>query len=136
MQKAHSRVLLYWVPVVTYCGFIFFLSSKPSPESIPQFFGVDKLLHIGAYGLLGILFYRAYGVTSAGKNVTLLIIFSILSAGLYGISDEIHQSFNPSRNPSIPDVIADFLGASLGVWFYHYIAIRFPVLSANHRLTR
>ena len=136
MQKTLSRVLLYGFPVGAYCSFIFFLSSRPSPESIPQFFGVDKLLHIGAYGLLGILFFRAYGITSAGKSTTLLIIFSILSAGLYGISDEIHQSFNPARNPSIADVIADFLGAGLGVWFYHYIALRFPALSANHRLTR
>ncbi|MCF8068015.1 MAG: VanZ family protein [Desulfobacterales bacterium] len=136
MQKILSRILLYWFPLAAYCGLIFFMSSRPAPEQIPQFFCVDKLIHMGEYGLLSMLFYRAYGTTTLYKKTIRLVILSILSAGLYGISDEFHQAFNPTRHPSIADIIADFSGACLGVWLYHYIALYFPVLTGNHRLTR
>jgi VanZ family protein len=44
---------------------------------------------------------------------------SIISASLYGVSDEIHQSFVPYRHGSFTDVIADILGAVCGVYLYH-----------------
>jgi len=37
---------------------------------------------------------------------------------LYGISDEIHQYFVPFRYSSVMDVVADGLGASLGISIY------------------
>jgi len=43
----------------------------------------------------------------------------LISASLYGISDEIHQSFVPERDGSLLDVVADVLGAVCGVYVYH-----------------
>jgi VanZ family protein len=37
-----------------------------------------------------------------------------LAAVLYGLSDEVHQSFIPGRDASVGDVVADALGALLG----------------------
>jgi len=48
-----------------------------------------------------------------------LILLSVVSASFYGISDEIHQYYVPSRNADILDVIADILGALCGVYLYH-----------------
>jgi VanZ family protein len=49
---------------------------------------------------------------------------SVLSAGLYGISDEIHQYFVPGRSADVMDVAADFVGAAWGVLLYMCFIIR------------
>ena len=107
--------LFYWLPVVIYCLAIFIQSSFPSSEKISQFPHVDKLLHMGGYGLLGILFFRAYKTTSLGSNMGRVVLLSILSASLYGVSDEIHQYFVPSRTADIIDALAGTAGSVLGV---------------------
>ena len=55
-----KKFLIHWLPLIIYCLLIYIQSSQPSPEHIPDIRFLDKLLHVGAYGLLGILFFRAY----------------------------------------------------------------------------
>ena len=110
---------LYWLPLILYCLMIYIQSAHPSPEQIPSFAFVDKILHFAAYGIMGILFYRAYQTLRIRDNVRMLMLLSAVSASLYGISDEIHQSFVPFREAAVSDVIADILGAVCGVWLYH-----------------
>jgi len=45
-----------------------------------------------------------------------LAAFAIVQ--LYGILDEIHQIWIPDRSCYLGDVVADGLGAALGVWLY------------------
>ena len=104
----------YWVPVILFCTLIFVQSSHPVPESLPRFPYVDKLLHVGAYALLSILFFRAYRTTPLGNRISAAMALSILSAGLYGISDELHQYFVPFRSADVLDALADFVGSALG----------------------
>lgn len=84
----------------------------------------DKLLHFLAYAVLGILFYRAYDTLSLDDNHKLLMFYSIVSAALYGISDEIHQYFVPSRHADVVDVIANTLGSIFGVCLYYRWKVR------------
>ena len=79
---------------------------------------MDKMLHIAAYAVLAILFYRAYQTLPIRHNLRLLVLLSIFSASLYGISDEIHQYFVPFREADIFDGIADTIGAVIGVLVY------------------
>ena len=109
----------YWLPLIAYCGFIYIQSSYPSPQRLPSFEFSDKLLHFAAYAVMGVLFYRAYQTLPFKTNIQLLVLFSMSSASLYGVSDEIHQSFVPYRDGSFWDVIADVLGAVCGVYVYH-----------------
>ena len=109
----------YWLPLIAYCVFIYIQSSYPSPESLPSFEFSDKLFHFGAYAVLGVLFYRAYRTLPIKHNFELIVQLSMISASLYGVSDEIHQSFVPYRDGSFSDVIADVLGAVCGVYLYH-----------------
>ena len=116
---------IYWLPLIGYCVFIYIQSSYPSPERLPSFEYSDKLLHFGAYAVMGILFYRAYQTLSFRNNIQLLVLLSMISASLYGISDEIHQSFVPERQGSFSDVMADILGGICGVYVYNrWIAAR------------
>ncbi len=104
-----------WLPLIAYCVFIYIQSSYPSPEALPSFEFSDKLMHFGAYAVMGVLFYRAYQTLPFKTIIQLIVLFSMISASLYGVSDEIHQSFVPYRDGSFGDVIADVLGAVCGV---------------------
>jgi VanZ family protein len=105
---------LYWLPVVLYCLLIFIQSSYPATQSFPSFPHMDKLAHAGAYALLGFFFFRAFRTTGVGKKAVWLVILSALASSLYGISDEIHQYFVPSRTADILDMAANTAGSVIG----------------------
>ena len=121
MHTKSKLFLLYWFPLILYCLLIFIQSANPTPEQIPSFRFVDKLLHFAAYAIMGVLFYRAYQTLKFKDNLRMLMLLSALSATLYGISDEIHQAFVPFREAEIADVIADALGAISGVYLYQLL---------------
>ncbi len=115
-------IFLGWIPVFVYCALIFSFSSQSFPNRhFPSFlFGLsDKLAHGVEFGILGILFYRAFQqMTQAIKSVWLAIFCTVL----FGISDEIHQGFVPHRQPDLLDVLADTVGAMIFVFtwaFFH-----------------
>jgi VanZ family protein len=118
MQTRIKNFIFYWLPLALYCLLIFFQSSKPSFEHLPHIPYFDKFLHFVGYALLGILFFRAFRTMRLKQSRQLLILFSILCATLYGISDEIHQYFVPFREASFLDVIANTLGSVFGVYIY------------------
>ena len=113
----------YWLPLILYCLFIYIQSANPSPDQIPSIPFVDKVFHFAAYGIMGILFYRAYQTLRIKDNLQMLMLFSVVSASLYGISDEIHQSFVPFRDAEVGDVIADIIGAFSGVYLYRAFVV-------------
>jgi VanZ family protein len=79
----------------------------------------DKVLHMLAYGLLAILFYRASRLTWPGRlSPMLLLVISVLFATFYGATDEFHQSFVAARTADVLDGLADFVGSLLGTWGY------------------
>jgi VanZ family protein len=111
--------LRYWLPLIAYCLFIFLQSSSESPVELPTIEHVDKVLHAGAYALLGVLFYRAYRSRWPGASGWTMANASLLSAAFYGMTDEIHQYFVPGRSADPWDWLADTIGAMLGVVAYH-----------------
>ena len=115
----------YWFPLIAYCIVIFLQSSFPSIESVPELPYIDKLLHFFAYAVLGALFLRAYKTLRIRNRLNLLIMLSILSSSLYGISDELHQYFVPLRSAEWMDIFADILGSVFGVFIYQYITAKF-----------
>ena len=123
MTTKLKNFLYYWLPVILYCLAIYIQSDLPSPEQIPSFEFSDKILHFFAYAVMGVLFYRAYQTLRIKDNLGMLTLLSMLSASLYGISDEIHQYFVPLRDADIMDVIANSLGAFCGVTLYHLWAL-------------
>ena len=119
-----KHLLTRWLPLIAFCIFIYVQSSHPSPEDLPSFRFMDKMLHVAAYAVLAILFYRAYQTLQIRHNPRLLMWLSILSASLYGISDEIHQYFVPFRDADIFDGIANIIGAFIGVLVYQTWVVR------------
>lgn len=134
LKKHH--ILAYWLPLVAYCAVIFIQSSRPAPVELSGWYAGDKLLHLAGYAVLGALCVRALGTLRLRQNIRLLMVVSILFSFLYGISDEIHQYFVPSRQADMLDALFDGLGGALGVFFYLFLekrllqsAIRIPGLT-------
>ena len=109
-----SNFFFYWLPILLYCLLIFIQSSFPASEHVPEFDFSDKLLHVGAYAVLGFLLYRAFSAMDKGATTVRLIAMSIFLTALYGASDEIHQYFVPSRSAEFLDFAADAIGGILG----------------------
>ena len=123
MPSRLKNFTLYWLPLIVYCLAIYIQSDLPSPEQIPSFEFSDKILHFLAYAVMGVLFYRAYQTLRIKDNLRMLTLLSMLSASLYGISDEIHQSFVAFREAEVADVIADVIGAFSGVCLYQLLVV-------------
>ncbi len=110
--------LYYRLPLVGFCVFLFWQSSFPSLSSAPLFPHDDKLMHMGAYAFLAFLAGRNLHREKPLFSRTKLRMLTILFASLYGLSDEIHQGFVPSRTASAGDFAADILGSCMGAWLY------------------
>lgn len=106
--------LVYWLPVLAYCVFIFVQSGGASPLRMHLFPHQDKVAHFLGYGLLGALFARAFRGTRPETRRRTLWLLGTLCAGLYGLTDEIHQSFVSVRSGDPLDFLADLAGSAVG----------------------
>jgi len=104
-----KKVFQNWGPVLIYFILIFIGSSIPVQVKP----GVDKVLHILEYGLMG--FFAARGVLLTWDLPRVWgCVLGTLMAGMLGVLDEIHQYYVPGRTSSAYDAMADFTGAFLG----------------------
>ena len=106
-SAAATRLRRWGAPLLP-AAVIFLLSHRPGSDypsvDLP---GLDKVVHVALYTPLG---YTLHLATGGLMGRTLLL------GGLYGLSDEWHQSFVPSRESSAGDVAADLVGVGLGAW--------------------
>lgn len=109
----------YWLPLYLYAGLIFYVSgiSKPPVPEIEIPF-LDKFLHISEYAVFGLLAARAFKNSPKEIFFKNFKIAAVLTSVLYGISDEVHQLFISERSFSVFDMLADGIGATLGVFVY------------------
>ena len=108
-----------WLPVVGYCVLLFVQSSFASPKLVPTFSGMDKLLHFGAYGVLGMLFMWAFTRSVPRLGAGRILFYSILLTAAYGLSDEAHQHFVVVRTADMMDALADAIGGGCGAFLYY-----------------
>ncbi|MCJ7830289.1 MAG: VanZ family protein [Desulfobacterales bacterium] len=106
-----------WLPVTAYCLLIYWQSSHVTLKAVSDAYHIDKGIHLVAYAVLGILFYRALACGRKDRPGACMLL-SILLASLYGVSDEIHQYFVPFRHADLLDLLADGVGSGLGVIVY------------------
>jgi hypothetical protein len=98
-----------WLPVILWCGIIYWLSGIPNLKTS---FGVGDLIlrkcaHMVEYGILYLLARRAFANTTTLQPSIAGFVFAVF----YAATDEFHQYFVPTRGPSVRDVIIDSIGA-------------------------
>lgn len=142
MERAAQRgangalVGRYWLPVAAYAGLIFFLSSQAYPEAyLPSFLEElgDKLLHGIEYAVLGVLCYRAFRYAAGPRAARAALALAIISSGLYGATDELHQAFVPLREADPWDLVMDVAGAAAGaaIWSRYVEPMPEPVATTR-----
>lgn len=115
---------LCWALALAYMGIVFWLSHQPSIPVPPLFANQDKVFHFLEYLGLGFLFASC---TVPATSLRARFWLAFVLASVYGVSDELHQSFVPGRDSSIADWLADTAGGWAGAWLF---------LKAESRLRR
>ncbi len=103
--------LLRWLPALIWMGIIFYWSSQPvlPIDNLPNAELAHWLSHAGAYSILAVLL--AFGTGLSRRRLWLAFVL----ATLYGIGDEIHQSFTPGRSGGVRDVVIDAVSAGIAL---------------------
>ncbi|MFI3218673.1 MAG: VanZ family protein [Methylococcales bacterium] len=109
--------VLDFLGLLFYCALIYWLSDQETLPTPDLFENQDKLIHFGAYFVMGLLAWRSF--KHLISTPIILALVSIVFCSLYGASDEWHQSFVVGRVSDIVDWLADTSGAIAGVFFLH-----------------
>jgi VanZ family protein len=112
------HAVLSWSLLTAYCLLIFVQSSFPSPGMGPDLPGQDKLIHLAAYAVMGVLACRAFATLPCLQGAVVLFMAAFIFALVFGLSDEWHQSFVPGRMAEGWDFLADAAGALIGAGTY------------------
>lgn len=104
---------------------IFILSGRESVQVAENFwynFLFFKTLHVIEYSILFTLYLRPINRTYTRKNGVNIYAVAFLLTLFYAITDEIHQTFVPTREGRARDVIIDAFGGLLSwITIVHYI---------------
>lgn len=119
----YPRWLVVWGPAAAWAGVLFLLSELRGAPLQPSFPVNDKVVHLALYSVLGACLWWATLVSRQprwkGSGVP---YFVAIAAGLlYGVFDELHQAFVPTRTPSVGDWAADAVGVVVGFAVASYL---------------
>jgi VanZ family protein len=116
------KYIRLWGPVVVWMAVIFFFSSRQKVEVSPDNtinFIFFKTLHVLEYACLYVLNFRAMKYSRPSDKPIRWFIAAFCLTFLYAESDEIHQTFTPTREGRFRDVIIDAVGAGIA-WITIY----------------
>ncbi len=118
-------LFLRWVPSIVWMAVIFYLSSRTGSDLQGMFPFLDSFNfgHLIAYFILSLLFYWALQTKTGRRKLDVRLIAVGLSL-LYGLTDEWHQSFVPSRSPDPIDILNDVIGASAAMLVVTWYSLR------------
>lgn len=109
-----------WLPAAVWAGVILAATSVPNVPAPPAA-GSDKLVHLAAYAILGVLALRAAAVNAAPPRTLALTLAAV---AIFAAVDEWHQGFIPNRFADPADWVADVAGATLGIASFAALKLR------------
>ncbi|PLT35847.1 VanZ family protein [Bacillus sp. V5-8f] len=123
-MKKLLRIIIIVLPFL-YMAAVWIMSSLPDnavvelPDRDTDRF-IKEALHLVEFAILYMLFAAA--LAASGKLSPRFSLFAAVVAALYGMTDEIHQSFVPYRNASWIDLLKDWIGVAAAYFHvqYHY----------------
>ena len=111
MKNVNVRIagILRFLPAFLIVSVSWHLSSQERVEHMPTFWNADKLVHSLCFAGLSFWIAFAFGTSSFRRAW-----IPFLATSIYGVVDEIRQSFTPGRTSSVFDWLADTAGGFLG----------------------
>jgi VanZ family protein len=120
------RAVAAWLPALAWAALIFAFSAQSTLTFIPdQPLDFGKLGHMAIFGVLALLLWRALALTTKLRRPW---AWALALTVLYAITDELHQSFVPGRDPSPRDVAIDAAGALIAVAILGLVGARWRSL--------
>ncbi|HOR02277.1 MAG TPA: VanZ family protein [Candidatus Woesebacteria bacterium] len=114
---------LKFIPAFLWMGLIFYLSSRQTTgiggSSYWARFIILKSFHIIEYAILYVLLFLGFNQPS----------LSAIIAYIFGISDEIHQSFIPGRTAKFSDTLFDLFGIFIG-----FLVVKFLIIPLSQKI--
>jgi VanZ family protein len=104
-QWAYALALAATVVWASACGRI----EMPDCTDFAHF---DKLAHAAIFGLMATLVLRPFRKRR--------LVWAVLIVSLFGVTDELHQSYTPGRSMDVLDWVADTTGATVAVSAYTF----------------
>ncbi len=119
-----------WGPPAVWAALMLVLTSLPG-SALPQVDGrgLDKLVHLTLYAILGWLATRA--TEARGVRAWRRALAIVAGIALFAAADEWHQQFIPGRSMELLDWISDTAGAALGA--AARVAMTTAALRREHR---
>lgn len=141
--RMFTRFLKAWLPVIAMCVAIFLFSQDSSSGQhsdsllawLLSLAGMNtahlrhvldepfrKFAHVVVYYLLGTLTYRGFALGRKYFDPP-AAVRALLFCAAYAASDEYHQTFVPTRGPSVHDVMLDTAAATLAllvIWLFRH----------------
>jgi VanZ family protein len=102
------------IALILYCALIYWLSDQSSLPVAMLFSFQDKLIHLSAYFIMGILAWRVFRHFFSSRQQLMFAIVAFCS--IYGFLDEWHQSFVEGRSADFFDWLADTAGDFLAAY--------------------
>lgn len=116
-QHHHSGSLRKALWLAALAATVVLASSCPMPnyQAVIRLQNFDKVVHFCVFGLLATLVGRIPWVQ---RRRPLGIYTAIVAVSLFGVTDEWHQLYTPTRSCDVYDWLADTLGSALAVVLY------------------
>ena len=110
------RRLLPWIPALLLAAALAWLSQRPAyPFGLQLDPPLDKVAHLSAFALLGLLIEAALARTRPDLPLYKRHLLTFFAVSAYGALDEWHQHFVPGRDADGFDWLADTIGGGLGM---------------------
>ena len=113
-----KQLLVVCILYSVFITIIFLLPTKEIPKLFDAFIPIDKLVHVFIFLVLTFL-WLLYVNSVLNHTKPIVLLFILVASLFYGILIEVIQElYVSSRGAEVLDVIADLLGASLGLLFF------------------
>lgn len=100
-----------WLPAVVWMGILFVLSGRTS-QDLKTWFPLFSSFDWGHFVAYFVLAWTYYYALWPKRQVLHIRRWAVALAVAYGVTDEIHQAFVPTRHPDVMDLFVDFCGAA------------------------
>ncbi|KQK24398.1 antibiotic resistance protein VanZ [Chryseobacterium aquaticum] len=104
-----------------YWAFLTYMLLRAGVENREYFFmfdGIDKVLHLGIFAMLGFLFIAAFPRIRFSYFFQIILIYAFLT-------EILQEEMNLGRSMETLDIVADTIGCLLGYYIYKELVKRF-----------